>query len=134
VLPAEGEYVISTRVYGDQAGPEPVKISSTPAHSRSAPTTSTATSSSRSVVTVNAKLSAGSQVIGVEFLNDFYDPTNNLDRNLLIDWIKIEGPLDVPGKNPIRDRIVTCDPARRERALPAGDPRAPSEEAPGGGR
>ena len=27
VLPADGDYVISTRVYGDQAGPEPVKLS-----------------------------------------------------------------------------------------------------------
>ncbi len=114
MLPADGDYVISTRVYGDQAGPEPVKISVNAGSQSLGTYDVVATSSNPTVITLNAKLKAGSQVIGVEFLNDFYDPTNNLDRNLLIDWIKIEGPLDVPGKNPIRDRIVTCDPKTGE--------------------
>ena len=33
------------------------------------------------------------------------------DRNLYVDWIEVEGPLDVTGENPLRERILICDPA-----------------------
>ena len=52
--------------------------------------------------------SAGGQ-LSVSFDNDFYDATTMADRNLLVDYIEIEGPLNVTTDNPLRDRIVTCD-------------------------
>ncbi len=48
-------------------------------------------------------------LVSVSFDNDFYDSVAMLDRNLLVDYIEIEGPIGVTKDNPLRDRIVTCD-------------------------
>ena len=48
-------------------------------------------------------------LVSVSFDNDFYDATTMADRNLLVDYIEIEGPFGVIKDNPLRDRIVTCD-------------------------
>jgi hypothetical protein len=57
-------------------------------------------------------LTEGAHTVGVRFLNDFYDPDNKLDRNLIIDVIDVEGPFGVTGApTRARDRYYTCDPA-----------------------
>jgi hypothetical protein len=53
----------------------------------------------------------GCKAVAVEFLNDYYDEAAMADRNLYVDWVRVEGPLNVTGTNPQRDRIMTCDPA-----------------------
>ncbi|APR76833.1 Hypothetical protein A7982_02180 [Minicystis rosea] len=55
---------------------------------------------------------AGVTDLSVTFDNDFYDEATMADRNLLVDYIEIEGPLGVTKDNPLRDRIVTCDFAK----------------------
>jgi len=60
-------------------------------------------------VSATAKVDAGSQVFSVEFLNDYYDPNLAQDRNLIIDWVEVEGPIGAIGINPIREKIVICD-------------------------
>ncbi len=49
--------------------------------------------------------------MSVAFLNDFSQPEIGLDRNLLVDWIQVYGPLgrDTP-PNAIKASILTCDP------------------------
>lgn len=55
-------------------------------------------------------VTAGGHTFSVGFVNDFYDPDQGLDRNLLVDWFEVEGPLGLEGgPNPIRERLVTCD-------------------------
>ena len=50
-------------------------------------------------------------VVAAQFTNDFYDAAAMQDRNLLIDWIRVEGPIGTMGPpNLARGRILTCDP------------------------
>lgn len=49
--------------------------------------------------------------VAAEFTNDYYDPAAMQDRNLFVDWIRVDGPIDASGPaNPARARILTCDP------------------------
>lgn len=61
------------------------------------------------VVEQKVTIPTAGALVSVSFDNDFYDPAAMLDRNLLVDYIEIEGPLGVMKDNPQRDKIVTCD-------------------------
>ncbi|MRG98087.1 DUF1592 domain-containing protein [Polyangium spumosum] len=109
-FPSTGTYRIAARVWGDQAGPDPVKMNLVVGGAIAGSFDVSATSANAVVVEAEASANAGTQVVSVEFTNDYYDPDLGADRNLHVDWIEIEGPLGVVGKNPIRERIVVCDP------------------------
>ncbi len=111
-LPRDGSYRVSFRGYGDQAGGEPVKVSlRTEAaqlaffdlpERRAAPGTRTAT----------LELHGGTQRIGVEFLNDYYDeskPQGQRDRNLHVISIDVEGPVD--RVEPTAEALALAGPA-----------------------
>lgn len=108
-FPSSGEYKISARVWGQQAGPESVQMNLVVGGSAIGTFNVASTSANPEVVSATAKVTAGTQVVSVEFLNDYYDPDLGADRNLIIDWIEVEGPLGVVGINPIRQKIVICD-------------------------
>lgn len=66
------------------------------------------------------KVLKGEFPVSVSFLNDFYDPENEnrerRDRNLMVDWIEIEGPLsgvtiDPPAPH---KRIVIAEPGKNK--------------------
>ncbi len=60
---------------------------------------------------VEFETTAGPHLVAVGFTNDFYDPDLELDRNLLVDYFEVEGPLGLEGAtNPLRERIMICDP------------------------
>lgn len=60
---------------------------------------------------VEFETTPGPHLIAVGFTNDFYDPDMMLDRNLLVDYFEVEGPLGLEGEtNPLRERIMICDP------------------------
>jgi hypothetical protein len=68
------------------------------------------------VFETEVQVSAGNHQFKVGFINDYYMPDdpdpNNRDRNLYVDWLNIEGPLDVdPNSNPTRIQIVSCQPS-----------------------
>jgi hypothetical protein len=110
-FPAAGDYVVRARVWGQQAGPDPVQMSFHVGAQSFGPYDVTATSSNPVVIEETVTVAgAGSQQVAVEFLNDYYDPDTSADRNLLVDWIEVEGPLGAVGGNAIFDAIVTCDP------------------------
>jgi hypothetical protein len=53
---------------------------------------------------------AGTIVLSVAFANDYY--MNGMDRNLHIDWLRLEGPSDGAAMVPAtRAQWLTCDPA-----------------------
>lgn len=55
--------------------------------------------------------STTSVTVAAEFTNDFYDPAAMQDRNLYVDWIRVDGPIGASGPpNPVRARILSCDP------------------------
>ncbi len=109
-FPSTGEYRVSARVYGQQAGPEAVKMNLVVGGAIAGTFDVASTSANPEVVSAVAKVSGGTQVVSVEFLNDYYDPVAGADRNLIIDWIEVEGPIGVVGTNPIREKIIICDP------------------------
>ena len=108
-FPASGKYRVAARVWGDQAGPENVKMNLLVGGAIAGTFDITATNANPIVVEAIADANAGTQVVSVEFINDFVDQVSGADRNLHVDWIDIEGPVGAVGKNPIRDRIVICD-------------------------
>jgi hypothetical protein len=109
-LPAEGSYRIAARVWGQQAGAEPARMNLLVGGVTFGPFDVPETSGNPVVIEATTDLAAGNKVVQVEFINDYYDPDLNEDRNLVIDWIEVEGPLGAATDNPIRDRLVTCDP------------------------
>lgn len=51
-------------------------------------------------------------MVAVSFINDFYDPDEGIDRNLIIDWIEVEGPFGAAAADPERRaRVMVCEPA-----------------------
>jgi Protein of unknown function (DUF1592)/Protein of unknown function (DUF1588)/Protein of unknown function (DUF1587)/Protein of unknown function (DUF1595)/Protein of unknown function (DUF1585)/Ca-dependent carbohydrate-binding module xylan-binding len=106
----KGKYAIRTRVWGQQAGPDPVKISIAVSGQSLGTFDVPNTAQDPAVFEVIADVDAGKHVVSVSFLNDYYDQPAGADRNLLVDWIEVEGPLDAPGKNAIRDKLLVCDP------------------------
>lgn len=108
-FPSTGDYVIRVRAQQQAAGPDDAQMAIRVAGIDVGTFTVEGTASA--VFEVEATVNQGTQVVSAAFLNDYYDPDAGADRNLIVDWIEVEGPIGAVGENPLRDRIVTCDPA-----------------------
>jgi hypothetical protein len=108
--PVDGTYTLSTRVWGQQGGPDLAGMALS-AVGVEVLTTDVAASSegTAEVISADVALTAGVHTVQVSFLNDYYDPNLGEDRNLFVDWLESAGP--IAGANPLRDRWVTCDAA-----------------------
>ena len=65
-------------------------------------------------VSVETDIAAGTHIVSIAFTNDCYQPDDGLDRNLYIDWIEIEGGIDlgestqtIEGMEPWVERFVS---------------------------
>jgi hypothetical protein len=106
----DGTYRFAVRAYAQQAGPELAHLALMIDNVLVFETDITATDPNQAEVhEVQIPLTAGLHTATVAFTNDFYDEPAMQDRNLLIDWFELEGPLE-PVPNPIRNLLVTCDP------------------------
>ncbi|MCB9666146.1 MAG: DUF1592 domain-containing protein [Alphaproteobacteria bacterium] len=109
-FPADGTYRVTLEAWADQAGdalpmvgigvgfgtPEVVEIDAT-------------SSASPGRYAVEVELPRGRHAVTLGFLNDFLD--GDADRNVYLDALRIEGPLDFEVvTNPARDRWITCEP------------------------
>lgn len=111
-IPQTGDYRVAVRAFGQQAGPDPARMTINVNGVTVAQVDVEATADAPQTYEVLVHLEQGVTTVEAEFINDFYDPELAGDRNLIIDWIEVEGPLGVEGdRNPIRERLVTCDPA-----------------------
>ncbi len=115
-----GAYNVSTRVFGQQGGPDPVRIEVTiDGRSLGGALDVPETSASPRTIEVRVDdLTAGTHTLSVAFLNDYYDADNGVDRNLIVDWLAVEGPLDYnpPANNPeAYARVMVCDPTAMDR-------------------
>ena len=112
-LPETGNYRISALVWGDQAGPELVQAAI--GHDQYTDQIFDVVAddqNSAEVIELELELTEGIHNIVISFLNDYYDPAVGDDRNLKIDYLAIEGPLDLAaGPNPMREALMVCDPA-----------------------
>ncbi len=98
VLPRDGEYIVRAHAFGDQAGPEPArmtieideKVVATFDVPESRPTAPPREA--------RAVLKGGPRSVSVAFINDYYmekapNPKDR-DRNLLVEWVEVVGPVD----------------------------------------
>ena len=107
----DGTYRFAVRAYAQQAGPELAHLALTIDNVVVFETDIVASDPNQAEVhQIEIDLTAGVHKAAVLFTNDYYDEPNMQDRNLLVDWFELEGPLD-PVPNPVRELLVTCDPA-----------------------
>lgn len=110
-IPYDGEYTFSARVFGQQAGPDLPHMNLTVDAAPVGMFDVDAVQGGPAVYEVKITVKAGVHKFAVEFTNDYYEEMLMLDRNLVVDWFKVEGPIDLPqGDNPQRTRIMICDP------------------------
>ncbi len=106
-FPTTGDYTIRVRLWQQAAGPDAAQASITVGATVLGPYDVAATSGSPMVIEETVNVPAGSHVVSVAFLNDFYDDATGDDRNLFVDYLEVEGGSGAG--SPLRDRIVTCD-------------------------
>jgi len=111
-VPHAGRYRFSARVWGQQAGPDlalatlaanGLVVASTPVEARSV--------SEAEEIAVEVELHEGLNTLAVGFANDYWVEATGEDRNLFVDWLRLEGPTDGIGPNPRRAAILRCEPA-----------------------
>ncbi|MFT4623737.1 MAG: hypothetical protein ACI8PZ_002393 [Myxococcota bacterium] len=105
-----GAYTLSVRAYGQQAGPDPVRMAVLVDGAEVAVVDVLSEVDAPETVAVDVDVTVGLHSIGARFLNDYYNPPSE-DRNLVIDWVELEGPWGLDGE-PEGDptAILVCDP------------------------
>lgn len=97
---AKGEYILRGRAFGDQAGNELPKMAfrldGKDVHVADVAAKAGDPATYETKVTVEP----GQKRFALAFINDYYQPDNpdpkNRDRNLAIEWLEVQGPLDAP--------------------------------------
>lgn len=110
-VPLDGRYKISARVYGQQAGPDLAQASlMLDGVVLQSFAVEAASADAMEVIEVEAELAQGMRQVSLSFDNDFYEPEEGLDRNLIVDWLRLEGPLNLdPEENPKRIKMLACE-------------------------
>ena len=110
--PAGGTYEIAIYAYGQQAGPDPARMTLwlDSAELRNFDVVA----ENNSVAHVHrVAVEPGRRRVAVEFINDYYQPDapdpGQRDRNLIIDRIEIDGPYQLEVDNPVRNQLIDCD-------------------------
>ena len=110
-IPAPGRYKISIRAWEAHAGAESAKltlrIDGTDVQSFDV----TAPANAPATYETSVELKGGTPIVAAAFVNDLFDRATNLDRNLYVDHVKVEGPLGGAPMNAARARLLGCDPA-----------------------
>ena len=110
-IPRDGEYTLRARAFGQQAGPEVVKMAFVVDGKPVATVDVPATESSPKTYEVRTRLKAGTRVVGVAFVNDYDnekapDPKDR-DRNLVVDALELQGPIiATPADLPVSHRRI----------------------------
>ena len=104
-----GPYLLRAVVRGQQAGPDPVRMALSVDGDRLRPVEVSDPFEINQVIEVERVLDAGSHVLAVSFLNDYYkpddpDPTQR-DRNAAVDRFEIEGPMQPAYPSAIQKRL-----------------------------
>lgn len=103
-----GTYRLQARLSGQQAGDEDVRAAFELDGERLPEFPVAEGEGSWGEYTHEVPLAPGEHTIGIAFVNDFYDPDAGLDRNLLVDYVSLRGPLDPEADRAARDRLVPC--------------------------
>jgi hypothetical protein len=97
-VPQDGSYRLQVKCWSTQCKKEWAKFIVLGSDDPRTEYLAAGTEGQPTVVEILIKLKRGEQTIGLEFINDFWDPQakdiSQRDRNLSIEWIKLEGPID----------------------------------------
>jgi hypothetical protein len=95
-FPQEGDYLLRALAYGEQAGDEPPKmtlrLNETDVHTFEVPVKI----GEARVYEVKVHAKAGTNRFAAAYINNFVNRAKRQDRNLVIEWLEIVGPVDVP--------------------------------------
>jgi hypothetical protein len=111
-----GRYRWRIHAYGEQAGPEQVKMAARVDGRELGVVEVRAGESNPQSIEFTAVLERGRRRLAVAFVNDFYEPAAggkpSRDRNLVVQSFELTGPLDAPVPPPpaTHRRIFTCSP------------------------
>ena len=111
-----GDYVVRIRAYGAQAGDEPARMGLVLDDAQVERFDVVARADEPAVYEHRMTLGAGKHRLAAAFLNDYWNPDHEnpdeRDRNLLIDYLEVEGPVGVQLEYPeIHRRIIFAPPA-----------------------
>jgi hypothetical protein len=115
-IPQSGQYVIRVRASGDQAGSDPVRMTIRIDQQDAKPIDVPAPRAKPQIYEEKAVIAAGGHRVTAAFINDYYNPEArkpaDRDRNLLLDWIELVGPVDLKPPEPPESyrRIFTSAP------------------------
>jgi len=66
------------------------------------------------VYSVDVEVTPGAHTLTAVFTNDYYEPQAAENRQLVVDWLAMEGPLDLPDvADAPRSRVMICTPQSR---------------------
>jgi len=110
-IPEPGTYRVSARMWGDQAGPDPVRVRlGVEVEGDTLVDVDGANAGEADWYEVEVELPRGRHVLQAEYVNDYVDQGTGADRNLVIDTLRVQGPTPfVRRVNPAHDRVVSCD-------------------------
>jgi hypothetical protein len=115
-FPAQGEYVLRGRAFGQQAGDEVARMAFKLDDKQVYVADVAAESTAPEVYETKLIVAPGKHRFALAFINDFYDPKNpdpnRRDRNLAIEYLEVQGPLDAapPDLPDSHKKIVYCQP------------------------
>lgn len=114
-FPLTGEYLLRVNAWAQQAGEEPARIKVKVGETQVKIFDVAATKDKPEFYEEKVKVEAGKKKISVEFLNDFYDeklPEDKRDRNFVLEFIEVIGPLDSTFTAPeSHKKIIFKEPA-----------------------
>ncbi|HEY1601973.1 MAG TPA: DUF1592 domain-containing protein [Pirellulales bacterium] len=118
---ADGEYIVRCRAYAEQAGSEPARMTLRVAGQDVFTFDVKAVADSPAVFETRTHITSGKQRVAAAYINNFVDleepdPARR-DRNLIIEWIEVDGPYGEIGPPPApHRRIIFREPAGDEEA------------------
>jgi hypothetical protein len=95
-FPQDGDYLLRAMAYGEQAGDEPPKMTFRLNESEIETFEVPVKAGEARLYEVKVHVNAGTNRFAAAYINNFVNAAKRLDRNLVIEWLGIVGPIDVP--------------------------------------
>lgn len=114
-FPRDGEYILRSRAYADQAGKDLAKLAFRIDGKDIKELEIKSRSGNPEIVEVKTRVKEGKHKVSAAFTNDFYDPKspnpNERDRNLYVEFIEVQGPLEAPTYPESHRLVVVAQPS-----------------------
>ncbi len=112
--PEAGEYLLRARAYGEQAGPDPARMEFRLDGKAIQVFDVTAVEHSPKTYEIKLRLDPGEKRFSAAYINNYVNPKDpnpaNRDRNLIIEYVEIIGPVSLQPVPASHRAIVFCQP------------------------